>query len=229
MYKYRAEITKGEEIRYISHLDYAALVERAFCRSRLPITYSEGFNQRMKLAFASALAVGVTSDAEYLDFELTKLLCQPEVFDRLSKALPGSVRLLRLKSYTEKHQALMAEADLAKYEITLPLPVELSAADLAVKNFNAADRCVYHRVTPKKTREIEVKQYMKEDIRMQAEEQELKLWMDIVITQSGSIKPGEILHILQHDFAMPIEEHQALIVRRALLGHGKPLIELIEE
>ena len=32
MYKYRAEITKGEEIRYISHLDYAALVERAFCR-----------------------------------------------------------------------------------------------------------------------------------------------------------------------------------------------------
>ena len=23
MYKYRAEITKGEEIRYISHLDYA--------------------------------------------------------------------------------------------------------------------------------------------------------------------------------------------------------------
>ena len=83
MFKYRAEITKGEEIRYISHLDYAGIIERAICRAHLPAAYSEGFNPHMKLAFASALAVGVTSDAEYMDFELTKPLCQPEVFDRL--------------------------------------------------------------------------------------------------------------------------------------------------
>ncbi len=204
-------------------------MERAFCRSGLPITYSNGFNQRMKLAFASALAVGVTSDAEYLDFELTQPLCQPEVFDRLSRALPGSVRLLRLRSYTEKHKALMAEADLAKYEVMVPLLGEFSTAEQAVEKFNEAEVCVYHRVTPKKTREIETKQYMKGNIRLQADGQKSKLLMDIIITQSGSIKPGEILHILQQNFGMPVEEHQALIVRRALLGHGKPLIELIEE
>ena len=87
MYKYRAEITKGEEVRYISHLDYAGLIERAIRRAKLPAAYSEGFNPHMKIAFASALAVGVTSDAEYMDFELTQQLCQPEVFDKLNKKL----------------------------------------------------------------------------------------------------------------------------------------------
>ena len=54
MYKYRAEITKGEEVRYISHLDYAGVIQRAICRAHLPAAYSEGFNPHMKMAFASA-------------------------------------------------------------------------------------------------------------------------------------------------------------------------------
>ena len=51
--------------------------------------------------------------------------------------------------------------------------------------------------------------------------------MDIIITQSGSIKPGEILGVLQQDFALPVEVSQALIYRRALLGSGRPLIDLV--
>jgi len=229
MFKFRAEITKGEEIRYISHLDYAGLIERAFFRSKLPMAWSEGFNPRMKLAFASALAVGVTSDAEYMDFELTKPLCQPEVFDRLRAQLPPGVHLLRLRSFTEKHKALMAEAELARYELTVPLLGEAAAAEQAVQAFNRADACQYQRVTPKKTREIEVKQYMARPVGCTVQEKMLVLTMEIRITQSGSIKPGEILHLLQERFALPVDEFQASIVRRALLGKGKPLIELIEE
>ena len=36
MIKYRLEITKGEPIRYISHLDFASLMQRAICRAHLP-------------------------------------------------------------------------------------------------------------------------------------------------------------------------------------------------
>ena len=56
MFKYRAKITKGTEIRYISHLDYAGVMERAIRRAKLPAAYSEGFNPHLKLAFASALS-----------------------------------------------------------------------------------------------------------------------------------------------------------------------------
>ena len=66
----RARVTKDEPLRYISHLDYASLMQRAVRRAKIPAAYSEGFNPHMKLSFASALSVGVTSDAEYMDLEL---------------------------------------------------------------------------------------------------------------------------------------------------------------
>ena len=113
MYKYRAEITKGEEVRYISHLDYTGVIQRAICRAHLPAAYSEGFNPHMKMAFASALAMGVTSDKEYMDFEMARPLNAQEVMDRLNAHLPQGVRILRIKPVREfknkkKHKSLMA-------------------------------------------------------------------------------------------------------------------------
>ncbi len=226
MFKYRAEITKGEELRYISHLDYAAILQRAICRAKLPAAYSEGFNPHMKIAFASALAVGVTSDAEYMDLELTKPLCQPEVFDRLRAQLPKGLELKRLKTFAGKARALMAEVELAVYEVRIPWTGDWKAVEQALQEFNAAGEFVYHRVTPKKTREIEVKQYIKKAEAAQADGQ-LVLRMEIRITPSGSIKPGEILQILKQDFGLPVEACKALIHRSALLGHGKPLLDLV--
>ena len=97
--KLRALLTKGEAIRFISHLDYASLIERAIRRAKLPVAYSEGFNPHMKFSFASALAVGVTSEAEVMDVELSRPVAQPEAWDRLAAALPPGVRLGRLVPY----------------------------------------------------------------------------------------------------------------------------------
>lgn len=226
MFKYRAEITKGEEIRYISHLDYASIMQRAICRAKLPAAYSEGFNPHMKIAFASALAVGVTSDAEYMDMELTKPLCQPEVFDRLRAQLPKGVELRQLKVVEGKHKALMAEVELAAYEILVPLAGTQAAAAAAVQAFNAAERVMYRRVTPKKTREIEAKQYIR-NVGILTEGEQLRLTMHIKITPSGSIKPGEILALLKEQFGLPVQPEQAKIHRSALLGQGKSLLDLV--
>ena len=43
LYAWRAEITKGEELRYVSHLDYANLFLRAFDRAKLPMAYAGRF------------------------------------------------------------------------------------------------------------------------------------------------------------------------------------------
>lgn len=226
LYAYRAEVRKGEELRYISHLDYAAVFERAILRAKLPAAYSEGFNPHMKLAFASALAVGVTSDAEYMDFELTKPLCQPEVFDRLRAQLPKGAELIRLQELKGKHTALMAAADLAKYEISVPYRGEAADAEHAVGRFNRAAEAVYLRVTPKKRREIEVKQYMAKPVEVVPEQGILKLLMDIRITPTGSVKPGEVLALLQERFGLQADGRQALIHRTELLGNGRNLMEM---
>ncbi len=234
MFKYRAEITKGEEIRYISHLDYAGVMERAIRRAKLPAAYSEGFNPHIKIAFASALSLGVISDAEYMDFELTKPLCQPEVYDKLSKTLPPGVKLLRLKPVPEpkpckgkKHKALMAEVEEAEYELYVPLTGDFSQAEEAVKAYNAAKEAMVHRVTPKTDKMIETKQYMLKPVKLSMAGELLKLYMDIAITQSGSVKPGEILELLAKEYGLPVDVPKVLIKRISMKGQGKPLIDLV--
>ncbi len=229
LYKFRAEITKDEDVRYISHLDYAGLIERSIRRAKLPAAYSEGFNPHMKIAFASALAVGVTSSAEYMDFELTEDLVQPEVFDRLSANLPSGIKLLKLKKFEGKQKALMAAVDLAQYDTFVPLEGDFKAAQEACRRFNGLPEYIYHRVTPKKIRDIEIKQYMAAPVSVELCEdgKTLHITADIRITSTGSIKNGEVLKILADDFGLPITIERALVDRRALLSEGRPLIDLV--
>lgn len=226
LFRYRARICKGEELRYLSHLDYATVFERAFLRAKLPVAYSEGFNPHIKVAFASALAVGVTSDTEYMDFALTRPLCQPEVFDRLGKQLPRGAELMELKEIHGRTASLMAEVDLACYRALVPYRGTAEAAEAAVRAFNVASEILYTRVTPKKRRTKDVKQYMGKDLEMHLEEGCISIDMEVEITDSGSVKPGEILSLLKERFGLDIQENEADIRRTALLAGGRSLMEL---
>ena len=227
LYKYRAEITKGEELRYVSHLDYANIFLRAFDRSKLPMAYSEGFNPHMKVAFASALSLGVTSRAEYMDFELTKEVAQPEVWDKLKAQLPPGVEVRELKLLHEKAPALMAQTDEARYSLLVPYAGTEEEAKAAVSAYNKAPQAVYHRVTPKKKREIETKQYMLKPVAVELVEGDLRLDFDISVTPEGSVKPLEVFTVIVEKFNLQAQPNQARIERTGLLGKGRRLIDLV--
>ena len=227
LYKYRAEITKGEDLRYVSHLDYANIFIRAFKRSGLPMAYSEGFNHHMKVAFASALSLGVTSEAEYMEFELLKPVCQPEVFDKLKAQLPPGIELKELREVKTKQKAMMAQADEARYAAYMPLRGDFVLAQAAVKRYNEAKEVQFQRVTPKKKRDIELKKYMKQAVKVSLEGNTLVLAIDIAITDSGSVKPSEVIAALVEQFELPAKAAEARITRTAMLSNGKRLVELV--
>ena len=223
--KYRAQIRKGKEISVLSHLDYVDLYARALLRSKLPIAYSEGFNPHIKMSFATALAVGVTSDAEYMDFQLKQDLPVAEVFERLNQQLPQGAEVTRLKKLYGKVSKLMAAADLSSYEIRVPYDGQSSEIKDAIKNFNEAEVINYTRITPKKTRDIEIKQYIAKPIEAQLSNSTLILNVDVKITLTGSIKPSEIVHILYEKFNLQIDENKAQIHRTNLTSKGKSLLD----
>ena len=226
MIKYRLKITKGEPIRYISHLDFAALMQRAICRSHLPAAYSEGFNPHMKIAFASALSVGITSTCEYMDLELKKDVCQPEVFDKLRAALPPGVELLQVKQIDMRSKALMSVVDEGSYEIKMPLPDDLDKLQHAVDTFNKTAQIIITRETPKKRKEIEIKQYLPKKITLTAENNVLKLQLNIKITSTGTVKPNEVLEALNREFQLDLPVKEALICHTGLYHQGKNLIDI---
>ena len=223
-YTYRAKIRKGEEIAILSHLDYVDVYRRALIRSKLPTAYSQGFNPHMKMSFGSALAVGTTSDAEYFDFELTKKIPPSEVFTRLNEQLPRGAEVLRLKLLQGKVPALMASIDESRFEITVPFDGDLNAARTAVDAFNRASELKILRVTPKKTREIELKTYIARPIEVAELGSELKLTVDIRISAVGSVKPIEVLQTLIDRFALAAELGRVKIHRVSLTAAGRELV-----
>ena len=220
MIKYRLKITKGEPIRYISHLDFAALMQRAICRAHLPAAYSEGFNPH-----ASALSVGITSTCEYMDLELKKDVCQPEVFDRLRAVLPPGVELLQVKQIDMRSKALMSIVDEGSYEIKLPLSDDFDKIQHSIETFNKTAQIIITRETPKKRKEIEIKQYLPKKITFTAENSVLKLQLNIKITSTGTVKPSEVLEALNDNFQLSLPVKEALICRTGLYHQGKNLID----
>lgn len=222
---YRGLITKGEELRYVSHLDYANLFVRACKRAGLPMAYSEGFNPHMKVAFASALSLGAASDAEYVDFEMTEALPPNEVMRRLRDHLPRGAELVRLKILEGKHRALMADADEARYRITVSYQGGTEAVRDSVRRYNDAESAVWNRVTPKKSRVIETKDYLKTPVSFEQENGRLMFRMNIVVTPAGSVKPIEILQTMVRDFGLPIDPNEAYVTRTGLFADGTALID----
>ncbi|NLC67408.1 MAG: DUF2344 domain-containing protein [Clostridiaceae bacterium] len=112
----RARFTRGEELKYISHLDIARAFQRALRRSRVPISYSEGFNPQPHVVFGLPLAVGVTSEAEYADFRLYRYMEPGDFMERLNIELPQGLKLCETKIKRSKEN-IMAGISFASYKI----------------------------------------------------------------------------------------------------------------
>ncbi len=227
-YIWRAMITKGEELRYLSHLDFANLFLRIFSRAKLPMAYSEGFNPHMKLAFASALSLGVASEAEYVDFELCEPIEKNVLIKKLKDNLPAGIQLLQLRPILGKHRALMDETDEARYTLSVPYVGGKEAAEQAVSLYNQVKSAIFHRVTPKKQRDIETKKFLLRPLQLKIDGAEISLDMDISVTKQGSVKPIEILTLLVDRFGLSVRPEQARITRTGLFSKGRTLMETID-
>jgi len=94
----RVRLGKDDEIRFVSHLGFMRAFERAVRRARIPVAYSGGYHPHPKISFATALGVGMTSEAEYLDMELDEAaLVHPstrDMFERLRLAAPPGMPVI---------------------------------------------------------------------------------------------------------------------------------------
>ena len=73
MFKMRILFEKKDDAAYISHLDLMKVLQRSFCRAKLPVKYSEGFNPHICMSILSPLSTGYRSRYELCDLELTHL------------------------------------------------------------------------------------------------------------------------------------------------------------
>jgi radical SAM family uncharacterized protein/radical SAM-linked protein len=115
---YRLRYRKNEYARYISHLDTIRIFDRACRRAKLPILFSQGYNPRPKMSFAPPLALGYTSDAEYVDIAF---YADPrgDIGQMLNDFLPAGMKVLEVKRIREGLPSLSAGISTTEFIVDL--------------------------------------------------------------------------------------------------------------
>ena len=70
--KARIKFRKYGVLRFIGHLDVMRYFQTVMRRADIPIAFTGGYSPHMIMSFASPLGIGLTSDGEYLDIELSE-------------------------------------------------------------------------------------------------------------------------------------------------------------
>ena len=98
MLKVRIKFRKYGVMKFIGHLDIMRYFQKVMRRADIPIAFTQGFSPHMIMSFAQPLGVGVTSDAEYFDIELTEPISSKRAIEQMNKA---NVEGIEIVSFVE--------------------------------------------------------------------------------------------------------------------------------
>jgi radical SAM-linked protein len=117
MQRLRLRFCRGEEIKFISHLDMMRLWQRALTRAEIPLAYSEGFNPHPRISLVAPLAMGVTSDAELMDISCTRWVSPLWFTQAVKRQLPPGIEILQVYPIAPSQPSLQSQVRHAEYRV----------------------------------------------------------------------------------------------------------------
>lgn len=111
----RLTFAKDGPARYVGHLDLARTFERAMNRARLPVSYTQGFNRRPRLAFASPLPLGYTSEYELADIWLSELMDAQRMAAELMRRMAPGITIRDVAEVPLREPSLQSQTVSAHY------------------------------------------------------------------------------------------------------------------
>ncbi len=192
-YIYRIKYTKGDEVKYISHLDFLRSINRSFKRARIPVKYSNGFNPHVLLNIALPCPVGVSSECELLDIELKCPMDKELIATQLSSALPVGIRVLEVW----KNEGLRDFYDIAyaSYEISFK-----SDKGIDIEEFSALSEFMIEKKSKRGMKEVNIKDFVKDISLIASDGDSYTLSATISAGQKSNLKSELLLNAIQSCF-----------------------------
>jgi radical SAM-linked protein len=202
---------KLEPARWLGHLDVMRAFERAFRRTDLPVAYTEGFNPRIRLAFASPLPVGVTGDREAAVVLLSGTATPQEVRDGLNSVLPSGFQILDAEAKGNSTAgSVLAAYDRAEYSLTVQGPAE--AVRAGAEALMTAETLPVTREKDRRIITFDARPFLHAAA---AEAGAVRIIVEV--RQNGGVRPSELGALLE---AHAPDCRVAAIVRARLFGSG---------
>jgi radical SAM-linked protein len=153
MFKMRILFEKKDDAAYISHLDLMKVLQRSFCRAKLPVKYSEGFNPHICMSILSPLSTGYRSRYELCDLDLTCDSMPENGVESLNNVLPDGIRVI--KAYPASKGLSVAKIKFSVFTIDL----EGGDADSAAQVF--ASPVIFEKKSKRGSKEVNMLDYIK--------------------------------------------------------------------
>ncbi len=111
----RLKYKRGQPVKYVSHLDFVKVFERALRRASVEVAFSGGYNPRMLLVFGNPLPVGYTSDHELCDITLKRPYEPEELVSALNSTLPGDISVISAEPLVKPYPSILSSVSFAEY------------------------------------------------------------------------------------------------------------------
>ncbi|MBN1531177.1 MAG: DUF2344 domain-containing protein [Spirochaetes bacterium] len=113
--RYRIRFARTGMMRFISHMDFVEILKRGLRMAGAPVTFTQGFNKREKIATGHPLPLGFQSLWEIADIELFRPLDE-NFLDILAGKLPEGICPVEGR-YIEKGGTVMAATAAAEFRV----------------------------------------------------------------------------------------------------------------
>ncbi|MEI7884278.1 MAG: TIGR03936 family radical SAM-associated protein [Clostridia bacterium] len=225
MYKYRLVFAKNEEAKFVSHLELMKCVQQTIRRAKLPIIFSEGFNPHQKISFASALAVGMTCEREYMDVEFKNKLETTEIVKDLNSVSPTGIYYLQAKELIEKKPALMSIVSAATYKIKTNKGLK-DFSERNIEDYLSQQNIIY---SVEKNKKIKIKELRPGILDMKVKQTSINNTFELFLKSgsAGNTRPDDVIRCF---FIFMQDNIEYLSIKRIELfkeiqGYYVPLIE----
>lgn len=141
----RLTFSKTGPTRFIGHLDLARTLERSLNRARIPVAYTQGFNQRPRMQLAMALPLGFTSECELADIWLTQLLDPAQVQQQIIDKIAPGITIQRVVEVPLKSPNLQTITREATYTAVLLDPVDANVLQQRITGLLASETHIRER------------------------------------------------------------------------------------
>jgi radical SAM-linked protein len=206
--RYRLRYRKVRLARFIGNLELIGVLGRAARRAGLPLAYSGGHHPLPRMSFGPALPVGVESDSELFDLELTRAMPSDEIERRLGPALPPDLELVSVEPIALRAASIESGIESLRFRVDLAPLGNLGTIDLPgrVAAFAAGSPLAVRR---RKDREATVDAH--EYIRALRLVSDTALEVEIRFGPTGSLKPSSFVEAL---LALPADDSRRLRIRK---------------
>jgi radical SAM-linked protein len=211
MQRLRIRFSRGEELKYISHLDLMRLWQRAFNRAGVRLAYSEGFNPHPRVSLAAPLALGVTGDAELMDVFLAKFITPHAFSAAVGQQLPRGVAISDVFNIAINLPSLQSQLRQAEYIVGLATGKAQTEIEAAINSLLDRDSLPWQHQRDTGPRQYDLRALIEDVWLIDCRQGACRLGMMLRCDSSGSGRPEQVTAALGFQ-RYPDSIHRARLV-----------------